>query len=669
MLKKVLFILFLFASGNILSQTIIRDSTLYYHELSKDRTLSLNERIKQSKKAVKFSSQTGFDSLQLKTSRNLAYLYLLKRDYDSLRIWNHSNLKLAEKLDDSSSIAMTCYYLGYYHRATMSNDSAYFYYYKASKLFNSLNDLRNEGEVLYNMANIQFDEKDYLGAESNAIKSLRLIQSLPRTENNLDTLWSIFNLLGIISDQQGLYDQAIEYYEEGMTYSSQIEDHLLYDLHSFSNIALIYKEQKNYEEALKIYDRLLQNKEELMEDPGNYATILSEFAAVKYYSGNYKNENISSLFGQAYHLADSLNEGLSIMWVSLYASEYYLEEHKKDSALIYANRAFNLGKETNSNDVILRSLLLKSQLEDEDKAKSYLRDYITLSDSLQVRERATRNKFARIAYETDNLKERNKQIARERMYLLIFSGALMLTFLLIYVIVNQRNKNKELQFVQKQQKANEEIYNLMLSQQDKIDEARVLEKKRISQELHDGVLGRLFGTRLTLDSLNMMSNEEAIETRGKYIHSLKEIEEDIRKVSHELNTDFVAGSGYFDIIKTLVETQTEAYGLKFELYNDSSIDWDDVSNKTKIHIYRIVQESLQNIYKHAQATKVEISFKAKKDVICLEISDDGLGFDVEKSRKGIGLKNMTSRVKEIDGEFHVESQPGAGTTLTILTPI
>ena len=161
-------------------------------------------------------------------------------------------------------------------------------------------------------------------------------------------------------------------------------------------------------------------------------------------------------------------------------------------------------------------------------------------------------------FETKEIEQKNIQIAREKMWLIIISIILLVTAILIYIIITQRAKNNELQFVQKQQAANEEIYNLMLSQQERIEEARTLEKKHISQELHDGVLGRLFGTRLSLDSFNMSSSEEAIKTRSRYIQDLKKIEEDIRKVSHELNTDFISGSGFLDIIKTLLETQTHS---------------------------------------------------------------------------------------------------------------
>ena len=124
-------------------------------------------------------------------------------------------------------------------------------------------------------------------------------------------------------------------------------------------------------------------------------------------------------------------------------------------------------------------------------------------------------------------------------------------------------KTEELRFIQQQQEANEEIYNLMLAQQDKMEEGRTQEKKRISEELHDGILGKLFGTRLSLDSLNMVATPEAAKTRSVYISELKAIESEIRKISHDLNTDFISDSGFMDILGTLIEKQTKAYDLDY----------------------------------------------------------------------------------------------------------
>ena len=253
--------------------------------------------------------------------------------------------------------------------------------------------------------------------------------------------------------------------------------------------------------------------------------------------------------------------------------------------------------------------------------------------------------------------------------LTIVSVALLVGLIFIYIIISQRAKNRKLKFIQKQQEANEEIYNLMLAQQDKVEEGRTHEKKRISEELHDGILGKLFGTRLSLDSLNLVQTDEAAKSRSQYIDNLKTIETEIRKISHDLNSDFVANSSFIDIIKALVETQTTAYNLKHKFSNDDDIDWEEMPNKTKIHIYRMLQETMQNIYKHANANLVKISFQLKNNVILCTIQDDGSGFNVNKARKGIGLKNIDSRVNNIGGKAEVYSEIDIGTTFKIFIPV
>ena len=124
-----------------------------------------------------------------------------------------------------------------------------------------------------------------------------------------------------------------------------------------------------------------------------------------------------------------------------------------------------------------------------------------------------------------------------------------------------------------------------------------------------------------------------------------------------------------DIIRTLIETQATVYKIDSNLKHDDTIDWDEITNKKKIHIYRIIQESLHNIYKHANAQQVNISFQLINDVICLSIVDDGSGFDVNKAKSGIGLKNMNTRISEINGTIAITSEKDSGTTVTIKVPI
>lgn len=106
--------------------------------------------------------------------------------------------------------------------------------------------------------------------------------------------------------------------------------------------------------------------------------------------------------------------------------------------------------------------------------------------------------------------------------------------------------------------------------------------------------------------------KEAIKARANYIDQLKIIEEDIRKISHELNTDFVSGTGFMDIVSELIETQSKAYELTSHFNYTDDVSWDILPNKTKINIYRIIQESMQNIYKHANAKHIKNRYFIRK---------------------------------------------------------
>jgi len=199
----------------------------------------------------------------------------------------------------------------------------------------------------------------------------------------------------------------------------------------------------------------------------------------------------------------------------------------------------------------------------------------------------------------------------------------------------QRARSRELILRQSQQRANEEIYKLIITQQNKLEEGRVLEKSRIAKELHDGVLGRMFGLRLNLDGLNQRTDEEAINERVRCLDELKTIEQDLREISHELSREkYVLINNFVAIVNNLLEEQAKVNKASLSTKMDPNIDWDLLSNTTKINLYRILQESLQNINKYAKATSIKVEFKKdKKGNLILNIADDGIGFEVDKKVK------------------------------------
>ncbi|MFO7674669.1 MAG: histidine kinase, partial [Lutibacter sp.] len=337
-------------------------------------------------------------------------------------------------------------------------------------------------------------------------------------------------------------------------------------------------------------------------------------------------------------------------------------------ALINAEEAHKLAQEVSNNRDVLASLLLLSNL-DTKNASHYFKNYADLSESLQTEERKIRDKFTRIRFETDEYIEKTELLSTQKMMISVGSFVALLILSLLYFLKVQRAKNKELLFEKEQQKSNVEIYSLMLKQQSSLEEGRLKERHRIAEDLHDGVLGKIFGTRLALGFLNIKGDNETIAKHKIYVDELQNIEKEIRTISHELKNEILSSqTDFIKIIENLLNTQSEIGGFNFKIINNK-ITWDIIDNKIKINFYRIIQEAIQNINKYSKAKNVIIAFDLINDSVYLNIEDDGLGFDASRKSKGIGIKNMKSRVSKLNGNFDIKSAVNKGTKISIFVPV
>ncbi|NNK11941.1 MAG: two-component sensor histidine kinase, partial [Flavobacteriaceae bacterium] len=240
----------------------------------------------------------------------------------------------------------------------------------------------------------------------------------------------------------------------------------------------------------------------------------------------------------------------------------------------------------------------------------------------------------------------------------------------LFIIVDQRVKNQRLRFQQQQQEANQEIFNLMLAQKQKLEEGKQTEQKRISEELHDGILGEMNGVRMILLGLNKKGDDAAVALREQAIEKLKEVQEEIRSISHELNdASYQKFNNFISSIEDLLKNSCESAGIDYHYTYDQDLDWDSLEGITKINIYRILQESLQNCIKHADASMVYVSFEINNSDLVISIQDNGRGFDATKEKKGIGHKNIKSRVNKINGRWYLRSALGIGTTVLVEIPL
>jgi len=195
------------------------------------------------------------------------------------------------------------------------------------------------------------------------------------------------------------------------------------------------------------------------------------------------------------------------------------------------------------------------------------------------------------------------------------------------------------------------------------------EMKRIAHAIHDEAGQLLASVHLALEAVASEDPQRLGQKILPVRDVLFEIEEELRRLSHELRPTVLDDFGIGPALQFLAEGVAKRTGL--EIHLDSSFAG-RLSPNIETTLYRVTQEALNNIHKHAHAHNVWILMQANGEVHC-EIRDDGVGFDVdgvvgERGRSGLGLRGIGERLTAVGGEFAISSRPNEGTTLNVRIP-
>lgn len=603
------------------------------------------------------------DSLRLQLLFEYAYFYYQKEDYSKFSILNDLSNQEAIKLGDTSKIAESYWDKGNFFFKTTKSDSAYYYYNKAFTLYDKIDMDFYAGRMLLNMAIVQKQIKDYIGSEISTVEALKKIEPLEKPQQ----VYMAYNNLGILYNELGDHQKSLQYHNKALEYSEELNP--IKKATTMNNIGVAYQNQNNYDEALRYYRKALENDSVRSKRPRLYAMLIDNIAYAQFL--NKKGlKNVEHDMLKALELRKSIGHTDGIIVNLIHLGEYYLFEKDTSKARKVLLSANKLSKEAMSLDYYLTTLEKLSKISSLEKSNSYLREYKEISDSLNQLERITRDKFTRIKYETDTFISKNKELAQEKKWIMIIAFITILLGIMIYIIYAQRLKNKKLELEKIQQRSNEQIYNLMMSAQDRMEEGRNEARKRISQELHDGILSKFFGIRLNLQIFNEKNDDNSQKKRNFFIQELVGIENEIRNISHEINTEFVSEKKEFgELIFELVNEHRFIGKYSADVEIDPEIQWSALSNKIKVHIYRICQEALKNIDKYAKASNICLTLNIIGYHLELLIIDDGVGFNTSKSQKqGIGLKNIESRTTDMNGTYKIRSGSN-GTRIEIQIPL
>ncbi|GGB03527.1 PAS domain S-box protein [Puia dinghuensis] len=196
-------------------------------------------------------------------------------------------------------------------------------------------------------------------------------------------------------------------------------------------------------------------------------------------------------------------------------------------------------------------------------------------------------------------------------------------------------------------------------------QTRELERNELGRELHDNINQILAATRLQLSyCLNNFDDCEPVlrQCRENVIEAMEEI----RRLSHKIVMPRFTERSLMQALKGLVENYRYAYRITLDIG-----EWKDEQAHVRVKeaLYRIVQEQLSNIYKHARAAGVWIRLKQKENHAELAVEDDGVGFDPAEKKNGIGISNIHCRAESCGGVVELISSPGKGCTLVVRLPL
>jgi signal transduction histidine kinase len=643
-----------------------KDSLALYFSLANDINLPLKYKQNYNQKAFDIIIAEKNDSLNRVNLFKVANRYYNMSDWKSYQKTSKLVLERSINSKDSSSIAKAYMYLGDYYRSQVVSDSAFLNYFRAEKIYLRINDEFNLAKTFLNKADLQFNEGDYFESEITVFKALKILKKQKNVNNQL---YDCYNLLGILYNEREEYDKALEFHNKALVTleDKSIPEELQLKATSLNNIGFVYLRMDNYPKAKIYFQRGLEQKDLFNGNTELYAMLLDNLAYSKFKSK--ESDKLPEQFYDALKIRDSLKLTSGIILNKIHLSEYYASKKDTFRSVQFLKQALNVSRSSNKLRNTI-SVLKQIAIVDPKNASIYSKEYIHLNEKLVKAERKMGEKFSRIQYETSEIKDQNSNLQEKNKTLVYVFSICTLGGLFFYVYKTQQAKNRELLFKQQQQIANEDIYNLMISQQNEIELTRIREKKKVAQDLHDGVLGRMFGIRISLDSLDKIDEADAAPKRKKYLAELKHIEEDIREISHDLNREkSELINNFVAILNKLFENQQNTYQSNLITSFDAHIKWELVSNMVKINLYRIIQEALQNCNKYAKATMIKIEFKSEINHLVLSILDDGVGFNVKRAKNGIGLHNIKYRAAECKGVVTFKSAKGEGTLLVVKVPI
>ncbi len=563
---------------------------------------------------------------QLKLAKQEDFIYGIARSY-------HQLARLAYEYDDFATAHKHC-------KKAIN-------YYEKPKYDNIINQV-------YSLQVSLFSEENQL--DSAILLSEKVLIRIENDYNNPITRASIKINLGRVNLKLKQYAQTHRLFTSAASiYKSEGNNEGLAT--AYNNLGMLYQEIDSSERAKSFFQECIQT-----EKNGKFISVTPN--AFLNLGIIFLNEN--KLLTALQHFKDAeKNKVSTIDSATIYFNigEVYFKQNQPNIAIKYYLKALNIAERIdykNLKEDVFRALAVAyKENENLDSSIVFYEEYNSLNDE--------RNDDFFKVFDIKTTLEREKIIqAKQEKQQLIILG-LFICLIMLYLIMRYRNKKQlaEKNVLEKQQK----ITHLITNFENRFTSAKMewqdKERTRVAADLHDRL-----GSMLSTIKLYFKTIDEKIdvlgETKIQYNKAnilLDDACEEVRKIAHGMQSNVLKHFGLVAQITKLAETINDTQQLKIDV-NIFGLD-DRIDSKKEENIYRIIQETVTNALKHANAKRLSINLTKRSQTLNIIIEDDGKGFDPDKVSTGSGLQNIAARVYKLGGEIDFDTGIGAGTTIII----
>ena len=482
---------------------------------------------------------------------------------------------------------------------------------------------------LANIGNLYMELKDYKNSIVYSKKALELAKST-KNESMLSSMGTLLNNIGGNYSFLNEYDTAIHYLHESLNVN--IQNNNKRELaRTYTTLGSVYSSINQDRKSLEYLKMALKFREEL----GDKIELVETKIALGFTYGKTNQINKSNYyFDEALTLAMEIENIDLISQTYSAISDYYSLVNKHEQALL------NYRLFIKFKDSILKINNFKNIQELQTKYETKKKDNEIASQRLQLQEQ-----------ENDILKKKNQ-------YNLALGGGgfLLLGSLGLWLFYRQRQKikNNEIVALQSQQ----EVVKL-----EALIDGEEKERNRLAQDLHDGINGDLAVIKYKISSIepDKFSKKEKI-FYDDAISMLDNAVEQVRRISHNLAPPSLHNFDLIEAIQQFCSKQnaSNSLNISFQYFGNRLV----LKKEIETAIYRIIQELLNNIMKHANATEALVQLNNHGNKLIITVEDNGEGFDTNSPKNGIGLQNIKSRVNFLKANLDINSSK-KGTTFCI----